>query len=76
VDRIDEELVQVGIVQDGDERMDAFVTDVRASADMRLFGVPVTATFSVNNMFQYNYVELIGNLMPPRTYVLALQIKP
>ena len=76
VDRIDDELVQVGIVQDGDERQDALVADFRTSADMRLFGVPVTATVSVNNAFQYNYVELIGNIMPPRTYVLALQIRP
>jgi outer membrane receptor for ferrienterochelin and colicins len=76
VDRIDDELVQVGIVQDGDERKDALVTDVRASVEFGLLGFPVTATASVNNLFQNNYVELIGNLMPPRTYVLALQLKP
>jgi outer membrane receptor protein involved in Fe transport len=33
----------------------------------------LAATVNVNNVFQRNYVELIGNLMPPRTYVLTLE---
>jgi outer membrane receptor protein involved in Fe transport len=27
---------------------------------------------NVKNLFQYNYVELIANLAPPRTYLLSL----
>ena len=34
-----------------------------------------TATFNVNNAFHYNYVELIANMAPPRTYVLSLEAK-
>ena len=30
---------------------------------------------NINNILQYNYVELIGNIMPPRTYVLSLEAK-
>jgi outer membrane receptor for ferrienterochelin and colicins len=75
-DRIDEELMTTGIVPDGDARVDVLVTDVRAGTDFTFLGVNVNATFSVNNLFQYNYTELIGNIMPPRTYVLALHLKP
>jgi outer membrane receptor for ferrienterochelin and colicins len=73
VDRIDEELVDVGIVPDGDERVPIYVTDVRVGLDLSRFHIPCGATINVNNLFQHNYVELIGNLMPPRTYVLTLE---
>jgi outer membrane receptor for ferrienterochelin and colicins len=75
-DRIDEELMTTGIIPDGDARVDVIVTDVRAGMDFSLLGMDVNATFSVNNLFQYNYTELIGNIMPPRTYVLVLHFKP
>ena len=76
VEEVDYELVQVGIIPDGDERVQILVTDVRIGAEFRLGRVPVTATFMVNNLLQYNYVELIGNLMPPRTFVLVLSMRP
>lgn len=75
VDRIDEELVDVGIIPDGDEREDILVADFRIGADLGTIGIPVTATLNVNNAFQRNYVELIGNIMPPRTYVLVLEAR-
>jgi iron complex outermembrane receptor protein len=75
VDRIDVELVNLGIVQDGDERTDIRVADFRIGADFVFGGVPLTATLNVNNAFRYNYVELIGNIMPPRTYVLSLEAR-
>jgi outer membrane receptor protein involved in Fe transport len=75
VDRIDVELVELGIIPDGDERQDILVTDFRVGADLSFTGLPLTATFNVNNAFQRNYIELIGNLMPPRTYVLVLEAK-
>jgi hypothetical protein len=76
VEEIDDELVQVGIIPDGDERVQILVTDVRLGADFHLGGVSLNATLLVNNLFQYNYVELIGNLMPPRSYALVVSIKP
>jgi outer membrane receptor protein involved in Fe transport len=75
VDRIDEELVDVGIVPDGDERVPIYVTDIRLALDMGFVRVPASLTLNVNNLFQRNYVELIGNLMPPRTYVLTLEAR-
>ncbi len=75
VDRIDTELVEVGIIPDGDERREILVTDFRLGLDFSFTGFPLIATLNVNNAFQYNYVELIGNIMPPRTYVLVLETR-
>jgi outer membrane receptor for ferrienterochelin and colicins len=76
VDQIDTEFVQLGIIPDADERVDIFVTDFRAGFDFSFADIPVSATFEVNNAFQRNYIELIGNLMPPRTYVIVLEARP
>jgi iron complex outermembrane receptor protein len=74
MDRIDVELINLGIIPDGDERTDIVVADFRGGADFTQLGVPLTASLNVNNAFQRNYVELIGNLMPPRTYTLVLEM--
>lgn len=74
-DRIDNELVETGIVPDGDERTDILVADFRLGADVSLGGVSLITTLNVKNAFQRNYVELIGNMMPPRTYLLSLEAR-
>jgi outer membrane receptor for ferrienterochelin and colicins len=71
VERIDQEFEI--FVADAGERVDIVVVDVRLGADFRGIGVPLSATLSVNNLFQYNYVELIANLAPPRSFVLTLE---
>jgi iron complex outermembrane receptor protein len=76
VDQVDTEFVQLGIIADADERTDIIVTDFRAGVDFSFGGVPLTATLNVNNAFRHNYVELIGNLMPPRTFVFVLEARP
>ncbi len=73
MERIDEEFVRLGIVRDGDQRVAAYVTDFRLGADFSKLGHPMIATLNITNAFQYNYVELIGNLMPPRNIVLVLE---
>ena len=75
VERIDEEFVNLGIIKDGDARVPISVFDLRASADFTRYDVPLVATFNVKNLFQYNYVELIGNLAPPRVAVLRLDVR-
>ncbi|MBX2992758.1 MAG: TonB-dependent receptor [Bacteroidetes bacterium] len=74
-DRIDNELVETGIVPDGDERTDILVADFRLSADVSFGNALLIATLNVKNAFQRNYVELIGNMMPPRTYLLSLEAR-
>lgn len=75
VERIDEEFVTLGIVKDGDRRVASYVTDIRVGADFSHLDVPLTARLNINNAFQYNYVELIGNMAPPRSFVLTLETK-
>ena len=73
IERIDDELVDAGVIPDGDQRVPIYVTDIRVGADLSFAGVPLSVSLNVNNLFQHNYVELIGNVMPPRTYVLVLE---
>lgn len=73
VERIDDEFVTLGIIKQGDERVPIYVTDVRLTADWRFVELPVTSTFHINNIFNYYYVELIGNIAPVRNYVLTLE---
>jgi len=75
VENIDMELVNLGIIPDGDQRTPIHVVNFRVGADVDLGGTTLTATFNVNNVFQYNYVELIANMAPPRTYVFSLEAK-
>lgn len=71
----DKQLVQLGIVRSGDQRVPAYVTDVRAGVDLTSAGIPLEATFIVNNLFNYYYVEMIGNIAPLRNYSLVLSWK-
>ncbi len=73
VDEIDDVLVLTGIVPDGDQRVPIYVTDLRFGADVLIGTFPLGVTVSINNLFQHRYVELIGNVMPPRNYVLVLE---
>ncbi len=75
VESIDMELVNLGIIPDGDQRTPIHVVNFRIGADFDLGGTSLTATFNVNNAIQYNYVELIANVAPPRTYVFSLEAK-
>lgn len=75
IERIDEEFVLLDIVPDGDERVPIYITDVHLSADWNYLNIPIVVSFHINNMFQYYYVDLIGNLGPTRNYVLTLETK-
>ena len=75
VERIDQELVDAGIVPDGDERQAIYVADARVSADFSIATIPFAASLNVKNVFQHNYVELLGNMMPPRSYALTLEAR-
>ncbi len=75
VDRIDDKLVTSGTIPDGDERTHIAVADFRIGAEFSLAGSSLSTTVHIKNAFQHNYVELIGNMMPPRTYVLSLELR-
>ncbi len=74
VDEIDEELVDLGIVPDGDLRVPVYVTDLRASYNLISLGLPLQFYLNAKNIFNYNYVELIGNLKPIRNFSLGFNL--
>ena len=74
VEEIDEELIDLGLVPDGENRVAVYVLDLRASYSLQNYGWPLKVNFNVNNVLNYNYVELIGNLAPIRNYTLSLEL--
>ena len=74
VEKIDEELVDLGIVTDGNLRVPAYVTDLRAGYNFISAGLPVRIFVNVKNIFNYNYVELIGNIRRIRSYSFGFNL--
>ena len=71
MEEIDDELVR--IINDGDLRVAAYVLDLRAAYNFNSLGIPASVFLNANNVLNYNYVELIGNLKPVRNYSLSIQ---
>lgn len=71
-DRIDKTFALV--VRDADARVAAHIVDARILADFARYQLPVQFSLQLNNLFQYNYVELIGSVAPIRHYVFALEL--
>ena len=71
MEEIDDELVR--IINDGDLRVAAYILDLRAAYNFNSLGIPASVFLNANNVLNYNYVELIGNLKPVRNYSLSIQ---
>jgi iron complex outermembrane receptor protein len=71
VEEIDDELVR--IINDGDLRVAVYALDLRASYNFNSTGIPISVFLNADNVLNYNYIELIGNLKPVRNYSLSLQ---
>jgi iron complex outermembrane receptor protein len=74
VEEIDEELVELGIVADGDLRVPVYITDLRAGYNFFSLGLPLKVFVNVKNLLNYNYVELIGNLRQIRSYSFGINL--
>ncbi len=74
VARIDNELVDLGFVPDGDKRVPIIVLDARIGTNLFSYKIPLRAFFNINNILNYNYVEMIGNIAPIRNYSLSLEM--
>lgn len=74
VEEIDEELIDLGIVVDGDVRVPVFTTDLNLSYDFLSLGFPLSIYLNAKNIFNYNYVELIGNVRPLRSYSFGFNL--
>ena len=74
VEEIDNELVDLGIIVDGDLRFPVYVTDIRAGYNFISIGLPIRIFLNIKNAFNYNYVELIGNLRKIRNYSFGINL--
>lgn len=74
VEEIDTELINLGLVPDGQLRVDVYVLDLRAGYDLTSSGVSLRVFLNANNILNYNYVELIGNLAPIRNFSLSIEV--
>lgn len=72
IERIDENLVRLAPIIDGEQRVPIKVVDVRVSYDLIDAGLPLQVGFNANNILNYHYVEFIGNLAPVRNFTLTL----
>ena len=74
VEAIDDELVTLGFVPQGDKRVEVILLDFTLGANLFTFGLPGKFYINLNNSLNYNYVEMIGNLSPVRNISLSLEI--
>jgi iron complex outermembrane receptor protein len=74
IEEMDFELVDLDIVPDGDKRVPVYVLDLRASYANSFLDIPVKINLNANNVLNYNYIEIIGNLSPIRNFSLSLEV--
>lgn len=70
VEEMDYELVSINDVR---QHVEIRVLDLRAGYNFESAGIPAKIYFNVNNVFNYNYVELIANPAPIRNYSLSTE---
>ena len=73
VEAIDENLVRLAPIVDGDYRVATNVVDAGITYNLNNLGIPLTVGLTIKNLTNYYYVELIGNLAPVRTYYVSLE---
>jgi outer membrane receptor for ferrienterochelin and colicins len=74
IEELDLELVDLGIVPDGDKRVPVYVWDLRSAYNTSLYRIPIKISLNANNVLNYNYIEIIGNLSPIRNFCLSLEV--
>ena len=61
-------------VRNGDERVDAYIWDARVGYTLDgVFADRVTVSFQVQNLLNYYYVEIVGNLAPIREFMFRVE---
>ena len=73
IETIDNKLVELAKIKNGTQRVAIHIVDVRVITNVTPVGLPFRASLNVNNVFGYNYNELIGNVSPPRYFVLSFE---
>ncbi len=74
-EEVDERLVNLGLVVNGDVRVPVHVVDARIVWDMRSNeALPLKLGLNVRNLLDYYYVEIPGNLAPIRQISLQCEV--
>ncbi|MGE5440845.1 MAG: TonB-dependent receptor [Bacteroidota bacterium] len=73
IEALDFELVDLGVVLDGDKRVPVYLLDFRTGYNLLSLGLPGKLFLNINNLLNYNYIEIIGNLSPIRNASLSLE---
>jgi outer membrane receptor for ferrienterochelin and colicins len=74
VQEIDNQIVELGLVPDGELRVPIYVLDLRGGYNFSIGTYPLNLFVSAKNVLNYNYVEFIGNLRPIRNFSLGLNL--
>lgn len=76
IEEIDETIVQppVELIVEGDLRVEVYVWDLSAGYNFNLFETPLKLSANVYNLFNYNYVEFLGNIRPLRNFSIRLDM--
>jgi iron complex outermembrane receptor protein len=74
VEEIDEELIDLGIVVDGELRVPVYTTDLKLGYNFLSTGFPLNIYLNIKNIFNYNYIELIGNIRPIRNFSFGFNL--
>ena len=75
-ERIDADLTTppIALVVDGSKRVDAYVFDLTIGYNFSLGSLPVRTYINCKNLFNYNYVEFIGNIAPIRNFSISFDL--
>jgi iron complex outermembrane receptor protein len=60
-------------IPNADSRVETRVMDARLGYDFSEAGLPLTAVFAINNVFNYNYTEIMANIAPIRQFMLTVE---
>jgi outer membrane receptor for ferrienterochelin and colicins len=70
---IDENLVRLAPIVDGDQRVPCSVVDAGITYNLTNLGQPLNVGLTIKNLTNYYYVELLGNLSPVRTIFISVE---
>lgn len=76
VEEIDFNLTEppIALVKDGSLRVPVYVTDLTAGYNFLLGSAPAKIYLNAKNIFNYNYVEFMGNLAPIRNFSVSFEL--
>lgn len=62
----------INLVPEGDERVPVYVFDLSIGYNLEVFNSPLKIFLNARNLFNYYYVEFIGNMAPLRNISLSI----